>query len=500
MKLTQEQINILETVSNNTDKEIKVDSVAGSGKSFILVEIAKKYQKLNPKAKMMYFVFNRLMLEEAKKKFKNAGLNVECFTTHSFALRRFKAIKKIDFEPISDLDFKTFMEIKNRKEFSKKWINFKNIKEIFNQYCLTYDNLETFLDKIKDRPDKFNINFRVSDTDVKFIKQLLEFMIKNNIYSHNLYLKLYACECNDKIKMDLCELDECQDTNAMFYSILRRMEYKKFYATGDKNQNIYQFCKTINIFDKLPGKTFPLSVSFRINNKSCDLANKVLSAHYDNFKYGDLKNIHNNIKVENKNKETILFRRNSTMLNYVVNLLSSEDNVKVSFLGNINGSIADGFESCFNDMLIFYYELLKCIDQDKAELFKTKFNFKYSKEVKNYLDISKKENMSLYKYLYKNKSVLSLDFKKYFEFFLINERNLIEMVEKVKTSEECKNPKKTYYLSTVHRYKGLETEQVRIAPDEWSINSDAECNLVYIALTRNTRFLEAQCIEELLLK
>ena len=149
MELTQEQKNILETVSNSVDKEIKVDSVAGSGKSFILVEVAKKYQELNPSAKMMYFVFNRLMLEEAKERFRKAGVNIECFTTHSFALRRFKAIKKIDFEPISDLDFKTFMEIKNKKDFSKKWINFKNIKELFNQYCLTYDNLDIFLKKRK---------------------------------------------------------------------------------------------------------------------------------------------------------------------------------------------------------------------------------------------------------------------------------------------------------------------------------------------------------------
>lgn len=500
MELTQEQKNIIETVKNISEKEIKIDSVAGSGKSFVLIEVAKKYKELNPNAKMMYFVFNRLMVEEARGRFKKAGVEIECFTTHSFALRRFKAIKNIDFEPISDLDFKTFMEIKNKKEYTKKWINFKNMKELFNQYCLTYDNIDTYCDKVKDRPDKFNIKFRVSDTDIKFLKDLLKFMIKNNIYSHNLYLKLYACECNDKIKMDLCELDECQDTNLMFYSILRRMDYKKFYATGDKKQNIYQFCKTVNIFEKLPGKTYPLSVSFRINNKSCDLANRVLAKHYDDFKYGDLKNIHNSTDIEDKSKKTILFRRNATMLSYVVDLLSNAENIKVSFLGTNNGSATDGFESCFNDMLYFYYQLLLDISSEKAQEFKSLFNFKYSKEVKNYQDIAEKESTSLYRYLCRNKSILSLDFKKFFEFFLINERNIIDVVQKVKQSEECVNPNKTYYLSSAHRYKGLEAEHVKIAPDEWSISSDAECNLVYIALTRNTRHLEAQCIEELLLK
>ena len=146
MELTQEQNNIIDSVSNENEKEIKIDSVAGSGKSFVLIEVAKKYKELNPNAKMMYFVFNRLMVEEARCRFKKAGVEIECFTTHSFALRRFKAIKNIDFEPISDLDFKTFMEIKNNKEYVKKWINFKNMKELFNQYCLTYDNIDTYCD------------------------------------------------------------------------------------------------------------------------------------------------------------------------------------------------------------------------------------------------------------------------------------------------------------------------------------------------------------------
>lgn len=58
-EFTQEQKNIIETVHNKNEKEIKIDSVVGSGKSFVLIEVAKKYKELNPNAKMMYFVFNR---------------------------------------------------------------------------------------------------------------------------------------------------------------------------------------------------------------------------------------------------------------------------------------------------------------------------------------------------------------------------------------------------------------------------------------------------------
>lgn len=497
MELTQEQKDIIGTLDTD-EKIIKINAFAGCGKTSTVIELVKKIRETDKDSKILYVVFNRSMLEEAKVKF--SGLDVECQTTHGFALKRFSALKDGEVEVYPTLDFNTFMYLKNTKKYEKSWVRFKVINELLNAYCLTYDDMETFLTEVKKSTKKYTSiqTDRISFTELDFFKELYDYMIKNNMYTHGMYLKSYACECGDKItSYKYVLLDECQDTNAMFYCILRRMVYDKLYAVGDFFQTIYQFTHTVNIFDKLDGNTYPLSVSFRINDMECDLANKVLSHHYDNFA-GDIKNLQNRTKIEDTTKKTILFRLNSTLFTYAVDLISKLDNIKVHFMdANSNGN-SDGFDACFNDMLYFYYKLIECDDCDKAEVFKKNFNFKSCKLVDNFIKVCKKENTNLYNYLCRNKSVLPLDFLKYFNFFILNEVNIIDVVNKVKHSEECENPTKEYFMSTVHRFKGLEAEHVSIPKDEWSLKTDAEANLCYVAVTRATKRLDAQPIIDLL--
>lgn len=498
-ELTEEQKNILNTVYDNSHI-IKLNATAGSGKTSTLIELVKEIRKNDKDSKILYTVFNRSMFEESKKKFDSLGLNVECQTTHGFALKRFSALKKGEIDVIPALDFNTFIELKNSNKYNKSWIRFKTINEIFNAYCLTYDDMDTFIKNIYIK-GKYDIQCKISITERDFFKDLYEYMIENNLYTHGMYLKEYACNGKDKItSYKYVLLDEAQDCNLHFYRILKRMQYDKLYAVGDTAQNIYGFTRTVNIFDKLDGVTMPLSKSFRINDYGCDIANRVLAYHYNNFKYGDIQNYFNRTEIEDKSKKTILFRLNATLFEYAVDLISKVDNIKVHFMDSNSKGNTDGFESCFNDMLYFYYQLLKSYNEKTAEEFKATFKFVPAKLVDNYIKICQKENKSLYHYLCRNKTVLPLDYIKYFNFFLLNEMDIINVVNKVKHSEDCVNPDKEYFLSTAHRYKGLEAENVKIAPDDWSLNSDAECNLCYVAVTRATKQLDARPIEALLEK
>lgn len=494
-ELTDEQQDIIKTLDSE-ENIIKINAYAGCGKSSTLVEIVKKIRETDEKSKILYVVFNRSMLEDAKQKFE--GLDVECQTTHGFALKRFSAIKKGEIEVIPALDFNMFMEMKNSKKYAKAWVRFKTINELFGAFCLTYDDLDTFYANIYKKND-YNITEKVSFTERDFFKDLYEYMIENNFYTHGMYLKAYACECKDKItSYKYVLLDEAQDTNMFFYCILKRMKYEKLYTTGDIFQNIYGFTKTVNIFKKLEGITLPLSKSFRINDSTCKLANKILAKRYDDFAEGSIKNYFNKTEIEDKSKKTILFRLNGTLFEYATDLISRVDNIKVHFISNTQNGRSDDFEDCFNDMLYFYYMLLDSFDKEKAREFKNNFKFKVCKTVDNYIKICKKEGVGLYHYLCKNKSVLPLDYIKYFNFFLLNEMNIVEVVNKVKNSENCENPDKEYFLMTAHTSKGLEWEAVKVAPDRWSLTTDDEANLCYVAVTRAKKFLDATPIKDLL--
>ena len=80
MELTPEQYDIIQSTGN-----IKINAVAGSGKTTTVIE----YAKTRPKdKKILYLAFNKSVKLEAAKKFADKGLdNVKVETAHSLAYR-----------------------------------------------------------------------------------------------------------------------------------------------------------------------------------------------------------------------------------------------------------------------------------------------------------------------------------------------------------------------------------------------------------------------------
>ena len=76
MQLTPEQLAILET-----NKDLKINAVAGSGKTTTLVAYA---QTRPPRTHILYLAFNRSVKQEAERKFAQIP-NVKVETAHSLA-------------------------------------------------------------------------------------------------------------------------------------------------------------------------------------------------------------------------------------------------------------------------------------------------------------------------------------------------------------------------------------------------------------------------------
>lgn len=99
MELTPEQYEII-----NSTGDIKINAVAGSGKTTTIIE----YARTRPKSsKILYLAFNKSVKEEAKKRFRDKGIeNVEVETAHSLAYKhvvqkhRYK-VRKQDFKLMS---------------------------------------------------------------------------------------------------------------------------------------------------------------------------------------------------------------------------------------------------------------------------------------------------------------------------------------------------------------------------------------------------------------
>jgi F-box protein 18 (helicase) len=80
MELTKEQYEIINSTGN-----IKINAVAGSGKTTTIIE----YAKARPKSsKILYLAFNKSVKLEAVKKFADRGVNnVKVETAHSLAYK-----------------------------------------------------------------------------------------------------------------------------------------------------------------------------------------------------------------------------------------------------------------------------------------------------------------------------------------------------------------------------------------------------------------------------
>lgn len=504
-ELTDEQKNIIGTIYND-EKVIKINAFAGAAKTTTIIEVVKEIRKNDKDCKILYLVFNRSMIQDSKKKFDELDLNTECYTTNAFALRRFSAISKKELNIMNNIDYNDYMIVK-AKQNKYKYSKYKNIASMFEQYCLTYDDIDKFCDNMlgKNSNNKYGLqDLFIKSYEVEFFKELYQYYLKNNKYTHSMYMKEYA-NCNDLIKSyKYIFIDEVQDVSMMALPVIKRMRCDKMYLVGDSKQKIYSFLKAVDVFEKFDGKVYPLSVSFRFNDEICKLANDILCARYPDFKHGSVKNWHNETELKVKNEKTLLFRLNSELFEYAVDLIKEHDNIKVKFMDSVSGNNTDGFDSTFSELLYLYYKLLesKPNSEEVFNEFKEQFAIKYSKNVESFVKIADKEGFEgkFYQYLCLPgmKNILPLDLLKYFNFFLINERNILEILEKVRHSEDITDYDRFYTLITSHRAKGLEWDFVKVCNGKWSLSSDDEANLLYVACTRARYKLDAHCVKMLL--
>lgn len=499
-ELTDEQKDIIQELYSD-EKIIKVSAFSGTGKTSSILEIVKEYKKINPDKKILYIVFNKDMANEAKLKFSAQGMDVDVFTTHSFALRRLQMILGRQITVMPNIDMKDYWDLKNKNQ-KYKYCKVANIKSMFDEFCLNFDKLDKFCENMKStKGRKYNLDkLCIKDVEVDFFKDLYSYFIKNDKFLFNMFLKFYACEIADRVKgYSLVALDESQDCNLFMINIVKRIEYKKLFIFGDRYQAIYGFNRCVNIFEKFEGKTLPLSISFRFNNSICDIANRILDTCFEDFEFGSIKNNHDITEIRDAKEKTIIFRRNATLFEHTIFLMDNNENIKVKFMDTVKGVVTGAFDDVFAKMLYFYDKLLESTESEQLEEFRNKFKIQpFEKEVDYYLDIANKSEEKLYRYLYNNKQMLGLDMFKFFNLFLMNEKRLVEILEKIRNSEELVNPEKTYILVTAHASKGREWSHVRIAEDAWNLNgSDDKC-LAYVACTRAEHRLDARPIERLL--
>lgn len=477
MELTKEQYDIINSTGN-----IKINAVAGSGKTTTVIE----YAKARPQnSKILYLAFNKSVKLEAIKKFQEKGLsNVTVETAHSLAYKNivFKHNYKIRHQGFKTYEIAELLKLEGNGEKYAEYVIANHINKFIAYFCNSNKSKIqdlNYLDLVTDSKAKAFVT-----TFYNYIERqtrlLLSKMNKGEIeITHDFYLKKFQLS-NPKLNFDYILFDEGQDASPAMLDVFLKQEANKV-IVGDTHQQIYGWRHAVNSLEKANFKTYHLSTSFRFSQDIANLGMQVLNwkSHIDNYKplFITGKGVRNKPKVK-----AILARTNLGLLLKAIEYVTEKKKIKhIYFEGNINSyTYADEGASLY----------------DILNLYNGKNRFIRDKLIKQMKDLDELEN-----YIEKTEDVqLGLMIEIVREYG--NEiPNIIKKI-KAKHVENNEKAKAEMIFSTVHRSKGMEYDAIQIVNDfiteekieklKADVKSEdinvskinEEINLLYVAVTR----------------
>ena len=296
--LTQEQTACVDWIPNSSGN-LLIEAVAGSGKTFTIIEMIVEINLRFPQAKIALMSFNAKVRDELKLRVKHRRIqNCDVNTVHGFGFAAFKekygsrkpnSYKLQDiFEPMlkkANLDWKLNKTLCTLVGLAKDTgvgvfgaFSFNDWKALIDKHDLSWDEEKCSLEALIVLAAQ---GFNASNVDREKID-----------FSDMIYFPLL-----DNLpfpEYDFVLIDEAQDTNATRREVAKRMLRKRdqesaasspggrLVVVGDRHQAIYGFTGADNDALDILKKQFqmtelPLSVCFRCSQAVITHARKLVS-------------------------------------------------------------------------------------------------------------------------------------------------------------------------------------------------------------------------------
>ena len=268
MQLTDEQIKILESKGN-----IKINAIAGSGKTTSLIE----YAKLRGKSRILYLAFNKSVKIEAVTKFQEAGLkNVRVETAHSLAYSYIVKNSRYKLcQGYTSFQTKNILKIKPFGEKLNDFVLANHVNKFVNYFCNSTAKQVKELDysQLVHEPKAKKFVQKYYENIEKLTRLFLAKMDKAEIeLIHDFYLKKFQLS-SPILNFDFILFDEGQDASPTMLDIFLKQNSTKV-IVGDIHQQIYGWRFAINSLDKVNFTDYYLTKSFR-----CFRSSTIASLH-----------------------------------------------------------------------------------------------------------------------------------------------------------------------------------------------------------------------------
>jgi superfamily I DNA/RNA helicase len=455
--LNQPQISCITQATEG--KNLSINAVAGSGKTFLLKALSSLVFQ---DKKGLLLSFNKKIIEDARKVFPK---NVKCSTVHSLAY--------------SKIGHKYQSTGKLQKVLSKQYI-WKNIfaeaqtvhginGELFssivykaiNEFCQNSDpelTLDT-IKKVKSAQVTENEELALLDA-AKYIWSMCEDLNSPTPISNDIYLKIWALD-SAPLKYDFILIDEAQDQTEAIIKYISNQNAQLIWV-GDKYQQIYEWRGASNAFNFIPAgtKTLNLNISYRFGQDIAKYCTLLL-----NNLFNEEIEVKGSPQIDSRiahvsSKHTIIYRTNLSLFTDAFSFLLMGK--KPYIIGGVVfiKQLLNGAQNLINGKPAYIEELS---------------NFKDWKEV---VEFSLTEDG-------------------------INLRVLVQLISSNPPTflwacftelETISEQKSDVILTTTHKSKGLQWNQVKLAND-FKLKSNKyytaeEGNLLYVAVTRAINVLD----------
>lgn len=498
MNPTKEQVSINTVVANR--RNLIVQAGAGTGKSTTLRYLAQ----VNPERNFLVLCFNSANAVESNEH-EDKPKNIFYSTLHSIAYRdvvdakmRKKLMPYLNFKDLPDNLFLDAGLVFGKDARDEKDIVLKlrkGVQEAVTLYCRSDSN--NLLRHAKDYfAHVFNNNEVImQDADLGAVKEksttlsedqqvqlaeitrnywlsMIDSGTPTNI-SHDVYLKLYQLRGHSissyydklskrEVDINVLCMDEAQDTNPVASAIFDASNLKKV-IVGDSMQQLYAWrgagdmMTSYNHFEKEQ-----LSVSFRFNDTIASMANVVLG------KAGSDMQLEGNSTRTEINTRAILCRTNSTVIATIFDLIQNNPQIKIKT--NID----------FKDIVSKLYHINACWFNQTP-----KFPNKSLKAITNKAELQ--EALELSPEIAKLSNLQQQ---------IASYSSLSEGIKTIQNALTDDDNIAYCTISTIHKSKGLEWDEVRINEDflpykeeegydvdgMWE-NHEQLC-MLYVAITR----------------
>lgn len=480
-----------------------IEACAGSGKTTVLVEIAKRLAADNPNEKILFCAFNRSIRQKLSESLSQYP-NMICKTAHGLGLSiLYKSglkftVDENKWDKYVKENFSKFCKIELSDK--KKSAYIENCRRLFDLCRATQIKRDdTLIQRLADDAGLVFVSNEVET--VKRLMMEMNNLMKFKVVDPETQEKSYSIDFTDMVSLAISDAfrgripkysyvmcDESQDlTYAQQQLILNSLKKNgKLIAVGDSKQSIYFFATgSANTFDRFKelcgSKVLPLSVCYRCGKNIIETAkciNPDIEAAPDAI---DGEVVTTEYLRDVNNGDMVLCRKTAPLVKVALKYISLGRSAFIK-----GKDLAENLKTVLHRIV----DILGISEEQKMSKEMLGYGIElYLEATRAYLQgrgIIEVEQHPVFEQAIEDTDSIMIVGE-----YCSDAHEIINLIDNI--FDDIENPENSIMLSTVHKAKGLEADNVFIIrPDILPyinertnpIQRKQEMNLTYVAYTR----------------